>query len=129
MNFSYELTNIVTSYLKNLKEMISKNAKIILSLRSKNIIFCENYNIKLQDIKNILLDLNINDFCNILKNKSINCNEILYLFTKVVKIGNMRKKIQLYIKINKLSDKNVIIVVSFHKVEHKLKTKFRKEYT
>ena len=92
--------NDVDIYIRDIKYMINNNAKLILSNREKNIIFCENNNIKTNDIKHILLNLKREDFCKILNNRSINSLEKLYLFAPSIKDKN-GKCMQLYIKIKR----------------------------
>lgn len=114
----------ISNYLVQLKKMIDNNSKIILSNRDKNMIFCENNNINTEKIKNILRNLSVEDFCKIMDNKGIDKTERLYLFAPNVKLKNNKYQ-QIYIKINTINDKNIIILVSFHKSKYYLKPKFK----
>lgn len=69
--------------------------------------------------KDILMDLTADDFCGVVGNKHAGFEqEILYIFGKDVRLwqrfGTEEEKVSLYIKLNKLEDR-FVIVVSFHK--------------
>lgn len=114
----------VNQYLSELKNMIRNNARLILSNREKNMMFCENNDIKVDKIKKILLNLRIDDFCKVLNNKGINLFEKLYLFAPYIKNKDGKYQ-QLYVKINKIVEKKLIILVSFHESKYFLKTKYK----
>ena len=116
----------IENYLTKLRALINNNAKIILSSRSKNMFFCEKNNIDYERIKQILLNLDTNDFCKVLNNKGINGEEKLYLFAPSIILKNGSTS-QMYIKINMIVEKNVIVLISFHKSKYELKTLFNSE--
>ena len=110
----------IENYLIKLRALINNNAKIILSSRSKNMFFCEKNNIDYERIKQILLNLDTNDFCKVLNNKGINGEEKLYLFAPsiILKNGSTSQMIV---------EKNIIVLISFHKSKYELKTLFNSE--
>ena len=87
--------------------------------RQANFDLYKDYVISEAGSKNILMDLTADDFCGAVRNKHIGFErEILYIFGKDVRLwqrfGTEEEKVSLYIKLNKLENR-FVIVVSFHK--------------
>ncbi|HAF26352.1 MAG TPA: hypothetical protein DCG85_03440 [Lachnospiraceae bacterium] len=79
--------------------------------------------------KEILLELSVCDFSEILQNKKVEYkHEKLYVFGKDIKLlerlGNNEKEISLYIKFNKLEN-GFVFVISFHEQKSPLKYYFK----
>ncbi len=87
------------------------------------------YIINEQVLKEIIMDLKVEDFSEILKNNKPGFeHERLYVFGKKVKLlerfGEQEKEVSLYIKTNKLDD-NFVIIVSLHEEEYPVKKYFK----
>lgn len=119
----------IEKYLGELIEVIKYN-KYQISNRDKNNEFIHRYNLRSKKIKEILMNLNVLDFCYAEDNDRMN-GEILYVFCKEYQLDNWGtiENIKIYIKINKitLKDKNgeYVFIVSFHKPERDIKFLFR----
>ena len=125
MNISRE---DVEQYLSDVKEAIKKD-KVTVSTRDKNDQFFLDYIIDEQKRTEILLDLTVEDFSEVVNNEHPGREyELLYIFGKDVKLtprfGGAERSVSLYIKFNKLKNINVI-VISFHEQEYSLNYAFR----
>lgn len=105
------------------KECIKNNNYTIAinENRSENIEFINEYNIRTDRQKLILLQLQTNDFCHTLQNTKVGYEyEVLYVFVPRVNLydaNGIEAKVDIYIKINIIdtpSGKRVA-VISFHK--------------
>lgn len=105
------------------KECIKNNNYTIAinENRSANIEFINEYNIRTDRQKLILLQLQTNDFCHTLQNTKVGYEyEVLYVFVPQVNLydtNGIEAKVDIYIKINIIdtpSGKRVA-VISFHK--------------
>lgn len=124
----------VNLYLDDLKQLVSSGKYTIA--RNKNRIDNENlfidYVISEKLVKKILTELKAHDFCYTLQNEHENHkDEVLYVFGKEVSLSkrfgdeeNDKHVVPLYIKINKINQK-FVIVVSFHKQKYPLKYAFK----
>lgn len=97
--------------------------------RRKNRNLFINYVINEQKTKEILLSITAQDFSGVVQNEHTGYeHEQLYVFGKEVllleRFGSRMKKVPLYIKLNKLDNKFVIII-SFHEQEHPLTYDFK----
>ena len=119
--YSKELVNKV---LNDIKTCV-RAGKYTVSLnenRIENKIFIEEYNLYESKQKNILLGLKLEDFCCHVQNiKKGYENELLYIFAPKVglyTIDGEEELISIYLKFNiiKIKGNNVVIVVSFHKL-------------
>lgn len=122
----------IAAYLAEVKASV-RARKYRIELNEKRI-----DNMKLQfdfvissdDIRNILLSLEVEDFSEKLQNEHAGYeDEMLYVFGKDVilleRFGTGEKLVPLYIKFNKL--KNLfVIVISFHKQKHPLRYPFKR---
>ena len=125
MNISRE---DVERYLSDVKEAIRKG-NYTVSARDKNNQLFLDYIINEQKRTEILLDLTVEDFSEVVNNEHPNfAHELLYIFGKDIKLtprfGGAERSVSLYIKFNKLKNMNVI-VISFHEQEHPLNYAFR----
>ena len=113
-------------YLSEMKEAV-KNGRYRMDRnmrRLNNLDLFLDYVIDEAKAKEILLSLTAEDFSELRKNghKGFE-NELLYIFGKDVvlleRIGMEEKKVSLYIKLNKLENR-FVIVVSFHEQRYSL---------
>ncbi len=119
----------INRYLSNLKKLIiNNNCYFKISDRDKNNNFCKKYLINTKIAKDIICGLTYKDFYRIVRNEHEGYNdEFLYIFgptKELVDIFGKREKVQLYIKINYIKDK-VIILVSLHNTESKIELKYK----
>ena len=121
----------IEQYLFEVKEAVQNNRYRIDRNRKRidNINLFIDYVIDEDKAKEIILDLNVMDFSDILQNKHVRFgHEQLYVFGKEVKLleryGANEKTVSLYIKFNKLENRYVI-VISFHEQKYPLKYYFR----
>lgn len=119
----------IEAYLKKIKESV-KQGRYQFSCRDKNNEFTNWYVIKERGMVEIILDLNVLDFCKVVDNEHPKFGyEKLYIFSKTVRLiprfSEGEKSVDLYIKFNQL-DYGYCIVISFHEQEFKL-TKYFEE--
>ena len=122
----------IDKYLTEVKAAIAvNNYRIDLNEhRSENRELFEDYVIDEAKAKEILLNLETEDFSEVRNNDHKGFEyELLYFFGKDVKLverfgSTEEKTVSLYIKFNKL-DNSFIIVVSFHKQKWPLKYAFK----
>lgn len=125
------LKNEIEDHLREVKAQVKINNYQIernSNRRVNNELFL-NYILSEEEAKKILLSLEVNDFCHIKVNKHARFkNELLYVFGKdiplIERFKTGEKVVTLYIKINKLEDKYVI-VVSFHESAYPMKYYFK----
>lgn len=118
----------VGSYLADVKQAV-KEKRYTVSPREKNEQLFIDYVFTEQKREEILLNLDIEDFCGAVNNDHPKfSHEILYIFGRDVRLlsrfGGGEKKVSLYIKFNKLENL-YCIVVSFHEQEYPLNYVFR----
>lgn len=126
VSYMEDTKNEIDDYLHDAKHLCSLN-KFHVSLndkRKKNKRLRTKYIINDEITKNIIMDLEVEDF--IEKTKNINKNfekKDLYVFGKKVKLlerfGEEEKIVPLYIKINKYENRYMIFI-SFHEAEFEL---------
>ena len=119
----------IENYLYEIKEKIKKK-QYMISHRGKNEQLKLTYLIDDNKQEEILKDLNVEDFSEAVRNSHPeHSDEILYIFGKYVSLiprfGGNEKKVELYIKFNKLPDN--VIVISFHEAEYPLTRYFKEE--
>lgn len=99
--------------------------------RQENIDFINEYNIYSNKQKEILLQLEVEDFCHSLQNTKPGYEyEVLYVFVPQINLFNaqgMEEKVDIYIKINiiDMSNGSRTIVISFHKRNKAINYLFR----
>ncbi|AYZ74684.1 hypothetical protein EGX98_12085 [Fusobacterium necrophorum] len=113
----------INKILEIIKECIQNNNYTIAmnENRQENIEFINEYNIRSDRQKSILLQLHTNDFCHTLQNTKVGYEyEVLYVFVPQVNLydaNGIEVRVDIYIKINIIdtpSGKRVA-VISFHK--------------
>lgn len=126
----------IDNYLAEVKEEINNNNYIIAlndkRQENRNLFF--DYVIDEAAAREILLALEVTDFSESVPNEHPGFEyEMLYIFGKDVELlerageDGKKKKVSLYIKINKLNDSRGgrVIVVSFHEQQYPLKYYFK----
>ncbi len=118
----------VKLYLRDVKKSVIEG-RFQISPRTKNKSLYIDYVFSEERCKQIILDLDVNDFSDAVHNDHPqHPEEILYIFGKEVlllpKQGGGEEKVSLYIKFNKLTDLYVI-VISFHKQDYPLTYRFK----
>lgn len=113
----------IKDILAKIKECVT-GGKYTISLnerRQENIDFINEYNIRSDRQKSILMQIEVEDFCHSLQNTKIGYeHEILYVFVPQVQLFNAdseKETVDLYTKFNVLdlpSGKRTV-VISFHK--------------
>ncbi len=117
----------VSDYLCEVKNSVN-NGRYQIAPRTKNQSLYIDYVFSEKRCKEILLDLGIDDFSEVVQNDNPeHPEEKLYIFGKEVSLlpkkGGNEETVALYIKINKLPNLYVI-VISFHKQDYPLTYKF-----
>lgn len=123
----------ITKILETIKECIRNNNYTIAmnENRQENINFINEYNIRSDRQKLILLQLQTDDFCYTLKNTKIGYEyEVLYVFVPQVNLfdaDGIEATVDIYIKINIIDMPigNRVAVISFHKPNKPIDYLFR----
>lgn len=125
----------IKGILAKIKECVAAG-KYTISLnekRQENIDFINEYNIRSDRQKSILMQIEVEDFCHSLQNTKIGYeHEILYVFVPQVQLFNANgeeEMVDLYTKFNVLDlpfGKRTV-VISFHKRNKPIDYLFRKE--
>lgn len=119
--------------LKIIKECVESN-KYTISInenRQENIDFINEYNIRSDRQKSILMELKIEDFCYTLQNTKIGYkHEILYVFAPRVNLFEAQGTevtVDMYIKINIIGTVggDRVVVISFHRRNKPIEYLFR----
>ena len=118
----------VRQYLDCVKDLVLLG-KWKLQRREKNNQLFIDYILNREDVSEILLSLDVMDFCKADYNHHEQYpDEIVYVFGKDISLIPRFKQgiclVSIYIKLNLIKDK-ILFVVSFHKQEFPLKYKFR----
>ncbi len=118
----------VRDYLREVKKSVNEG-RYQISTRPKNQSLYIDYVFSEELCKEILLDLEVDDFSDAVQNDHPqHPEEVLYIFGKEVSLlpkhGGDEEKVALYIKFNNLTNLYVI-VVSFHKQDYPLTYKFK----
>lgn len=123
----------ITSVLDRIKNCV-QNDKFNISLnknRQDNINFIEEYNIRSERRKEILLNIEVRDFSHSLNNTNKGYeHEVLYVFGPEVKLHNVEDVedvVTIYIKFNIIErvSGDYTITISFHKAKEPLTYVFR----
>lgn len=116
----------IKEYLNKVKESISKGKFIICTTpkNEKNRRFIEEYKLDSNKQKQMLIELEVNDFCYSADDYK-NPKERLYFFCREYELNNWGtiEKVKVYIKIT-IKEDNFIIIVSFHKPEKNIQKLF-----
>lgn len=129
-NYTREEIDII---LNKIKSCVSNN-RYTISLnenRKENIDFINEYNIRSDKQKSILLQLKTEDFCHTLQNTKIGYEyEVLYVFVPQVQLFNAdgeEEMVDIYTKFNLIDMPNGsrTVVISFHKRNKPIEYLFR----
>jgi hypothetical protein len=116
----------IEEYLKIVKKSVSSGKYIICTTQKneKNRNFIEEYKLDSGKQKQMLIELEANDFCYSADNYN-DPQERLYFFCREYELNNWGtiEKVEVYIKIATKQD-NFIVVVSFHKPEKNIEKLF-----
>lgn len=99
--------------------------------RRENIAFVNDYNIRSDKQKRILLNIKVDDFCHSLQNTNAGYeHEVLYVFVPQVSLFNIEdieEVVDIYTKFNIIDygDTSRTIVISFYKCNKKIDYAFR----
>ena len=99
--------------------------------RRENIAFVNDYNIRSDKQKRILLNIKVDDFCHSLQNTNVGYeHEVLYVFVPQVSLFNIddvEEVVDIYTKFNIIDygERNRTIVISFHKCNKEIDYAFR----
>lgn len=129
-NYTREQINDI---LKDIKDCIRSNRySISMNInRQENINFIEEYRIDSRKQKDILLNLEVEDFCHTLQNTKIGYEyEVLYVFVPQVELFNAEDELEvvdIYLKFNIISiaSGKRTVVISFHKKNRAIDYLFR----
>ena len=123
----------IDSILVKIKSCVEKN-RYTISLnekRQENIDFIDEYNIRSDKQKSILMQIETNDFCHSLQNSKVGYEyEVLYVFVPQVQLFNaegVEETIDVYTKFNiiDLPSGSRTVVISFHKRNRPIDYLFR----
>lgn len=133
-NYSKDQIDAVLDKIKqcvaNNKYSIARNVN-----RQENIDFINEYNIRIDKQKNILLQLKTEDFCHSLKNTKAGFEyEVLYVFVPKVELFNadgFKENVDIYIKVNiiDLPSGTRTVVISFHKCNKPIDYLFKRHFS
>ncbi|MCM1264100.1 MAG: hypothetical protein NC313_15420 [Butyrivibrio sp.] len=113
----------IDAILTKIKSCVEKN-RYTISLnenRQENIDFINEYNVRSDKQKSILMQIETEDFCHSLQNTKIGYEyEVLYVFVPQVRLFNAdgeKETVDIYTKFNiiNLPSGNRAVVISFHK--------------
>ena len=99
--------------------------------RRENIAFLNDYNIRSDKQKRILLNIKVDDFCHSLQNTNVGYeHEVLYVFVPQVSLFNIddvEEVVDIYTKFNIINygETNRTIVISFYKCNKEIDYAFR----
>ena len=116
----------IDKYLKIVKNSIKRD-KFIICTTNKNIKnrkFIEKYKLDKNKIKEMMMQLRVNDFCYSADDYN-NPSERLYIFCREYELNNWGtiEKAKVYIKLSKKKE-DLIVIISFHKTEKEIKRLF-----
>lgn len=123
----------IKAYLKELKNLVLENKYTISrnANREENKKFVEDYKIDSRKEKEILMNLEYDDFCYAVNNKNPKfAFEVLYIFNKEYELDRWGElvSVDIYIKTNKTQTRtgeDIMIIVSFHERNMPIKYLFR----
>ncbi len=118
----------ILKYLKRAKIAIVQEKYNLAMNRDKNKKFSENYNLNSKKIENIILNLEVEDFCYAVDNeKEEFSDEILYVFCsrKELNYFGEYKEVDIYIKFNLIESADYLYVISFHELEKSVSFLFK----
>ena len=110
----------ILEYLKRVKVATVQEKYKIAMNRKKNKKFSEDYKLDSKNIRNIIIDLNVEDFCYAVDNeKEEFSHEVLYVFctSKELNYFGEVKEVDIYIKFNLTENNNYLYIISLHELE------------
>ena len=117
----------IEEYLSIVKKQVNRGKYIVLNngKRESNKKFIEEYRLNSNKQKQMILLLEVADFCYSVDNYNYP-EERLYVFCKEYELDNwgIIEKVEVYIKIT-LKENNFVVIISFHKPEKKIKKLFK----
>ena len=130
---SHETRQQIEEVLHKIKQCVKSNCYVVAlgENRQENRSFIQNYNIRMTKLKNILLSIQVDDFCYTLQNTNEGYeHEILYVFAPQVELFNAldeRETVSIYAKFNLLEQPNgrKVVVISFHGLNYPISYPFR----
>lgn len=123
----------IAEVLNIIKQCVEAN-RYTISLgtnRQENKDLLDEYNIRAEKQKEILMSIGVEDFCHTLKNTNLGFeHEILYVFVPQVELHNAmdeKEVVNIYTKFNilELPAGKRVIVISFHKLKRPIEYAFR----
>ena len=116
----------IGGFLEKFKTLV-KNRKFIITQNDKrmdNRQFIQKYHLNHKKQMQMLLEIQINDFCYSVDNDK-NSNERLYVFLKEYDLDNWGalKKLEIYIKIV-IKSEDYTVIISFHEPQKSIKKLF-----
>lgn len=121
-----EILSKIKSCIENDHYTIAQNEN-----RQENIAFINEYNIRSDKQKSILMQIKTDDFCHSLKNTKLGYEyEVLYVFVPQVHLFNSlgeKELVDVYTKFNVIDmpSGNRVVVISFHKKNKPIDYLFR----
>lgn len=116
----------IEEFLNIVKKNINVNKFTICTTlkNEKNRRFIEMYKLNSNKQKQMLLQLNVEDFCYSVDNYN-NPKERLYIFCKKYELNNWGtlEKVEVYIKLV-IKEKDFVLIISFHDLEKNIKKLF-----
>ena len=129
-NYTREQVDAILNKIKDC--MVNNKYTIALNEnRQENVDFINEYNIRSDKQKSILLQLRTEDFCHTLQNTKIGFEyEVLYIFVPQVQLFNAdgeEETVDVYTKFNfiDMSNGSRTVVISFHKLNKPIDYLFR----
>lgn len=116
----------IEEYLGNVKQSINVGKFVVCTTvkNEKNRKFIERYNLNSNKQKEMLVELEVKDFCYSVDNYN-NPHEKLYIFCREYELNNwgIIENVDVYIKIV-IKQNDFIVIISFHKLEKNIKRLF-----
>lgn len=112
----------IKNYLVNMKKILNDTHShlVIQNKKDKNYYFAFLYKVTKEDIRNILLSLTESDFMEKVRDRDEGFEDrFLYVWNPVrsfTAANGETRDIELYIKTDVYDEKNLVVVISFHKI-------------
>jgi len=126
-HIDYDYQDIL-KYLKRAKIAVVQEKYNLSMNREKNKKFSEDYNLTAKKIENIILNLEVENFCYAVDNgKEEFSHEILYVFCSREELNYFGKynEVDIYIKFNLIDSAGYLYIISFHKREKSVSFLFK----
>ena len=130
LNNTFKYTNHtkeeIEEYLRKVKQSINVGKFVVCTTvkNEKNRKFIERYNLNSNKQKEMLVELEVKDFCYSVDDYN-NPNEKLYIFCREYELNNwgIIENVEVYIKIV-IKQHDFIVIISLHKLEKNIKRLF-----